>query len=221
MMVVWIILEAMFLFLFFHLPTASDEDKTQTNSDTISSTHRSPQHNTNDVNTPITASDTPVINTVIVEDLSFKGSGNTGLLNQSRLVHSTHDMFVSHSQNETVTHQSSNMNKETTPLLNESGHHQDHAYIGLKSSDNNYGSINKEDVIIFNEEMNEDVPGNICYKMKSKIYHIYWMMKELIKEEIVLLLAFLFITLFDQLVLEVRFVILNAELSLSLSLTHI
>ena len=36
--------------------------------------------------------------------------------------------------------------------------------LGLKSSDNNYGSINKEDVIIFNEEMNEDVPGNICYK---------------------------------------------------------
>ena len=133
MMVVWIILEAMFLFLFFHLPTASDEDKTQTNSDTISSTHPSPQHNTNNVNTPIiTTSETPVINTAIVEDLSFKGSENTGLLNQSHLVHSTHDMFVSHSQNESVTHQSSDMNKETTPLLNESGHHRDHACIGIE-----------------------------------------------------------------------------------------
>ena len=193
----------MFLFLFFNLPTAIDEeDKTYTNSDTISSDHSTPQHNSNNVNS---TSDTPVINTETVEDLSLQDNESTGLLNQSHLVHSTHDMFISHSQNQTVTHQSSDMNKETTPLLNESDHHQDYVHKRLKSSENNYGSINKDDVIILNERMDEDVPGNICYKMKSKMCHIYWMLKELIKEEIVLLLAFLFITLFDQLVLEVRF----------------
>lgn len=210
MMVIWIILEIMFLFLFFHLPTACDEeDKTHTNSDTISSAHSTPQHNSNNVNTSISTSDTPVINTDIVEDLSLQDNESTGLLNQSHLVHSTHDMFISHSQNQTVTYQSSDTNKETTPLLNESDHHQDYVHNRLKSSENNYGSINEDDVIMLNEKMDEDVPGNICYKMKSKIYHIYWMLKELIKEEIVLLLAFLFITLFDQLVLEVRFVVLN------------
>lgn len=99
----------------------------------------------------------------------------------------------------TITSEDISLSKEATPLLSEGSKEQ----LSQQSVDNSadltkYGSINSPHI---NSPMRKR--SNVVIYIEKKWLHFCWVLGELVTEQVTFLLAVLFITLFNQQVLEV------------------
>ena len=172
MTLVWITLELMFLFLFFHLPTADD----------------------------IIANDSS-------SDLSDNKSENKSQTCIPEKVDD--DKNVSVSISESLLHRNPNLETATVsvdenePILRVDSNHKD-GLVETCQLKKDYGSINIPEG---NKVSNPTVNVNTI-QTKGVIGKVQFILSEFITEQVTLLLGLLFITLFNQLVLEVIIVTL-------------
>lgn len=231
MMLVWTVIEIMFLFLFFELPPLGElELKRENESHQKQTTLQTSQSQTdNAMNTP-----GQYRHVFISDDTQTVMSNSDQFPNNesSPLLHSTKDMFTSSSgtsvlslnnneQKETITEgekgtigegerrtlrgNDNNTDKEGARLKSET----EGTYRGQITARNEaygtFASVSREGV---RSPSTDTIKCVICSDvfvyLGMKLKRLGWLISELVREEIVVLLALLFFTLFDELVLEVK-----------------
>ena len=175
MMIIWIILEAMFVVFFYELPPFKEEEESH---------DKSPSHRS------VTQSEHLSIGSSadILEENAVEDS-------LSEVTKSTKDMFkYSHSVQIQVNPESSQ--SENSPLL-------PHLSVQRTSSYNS-NSNNQHEEATTKESASDNVKHSCCQRVKNAGSHLMWMISELLREETVVLLATLFITMFSQTTTEVH-----------------
>lgn len=171
MTIIWILVELLFIFMFYHLPPVKEElsvDKQQ-----------SPKHN---------------INTAQVDQLHVNvgPSAVEGSIPDESLgevTKSTKDMFK-YSQSVQV---QDGTQSENSPLLPRFSVNRPSAY------NSNSNNPHEEAVTV----QGNALKPSCCQRIASALRHLAWMISELLREEMVVLLAVLFVTMFSQTTTEV------------------
>ena len=211
----------MFLFFFFELPPLGELELKRENENHQKQTtlHTSQSQTDNAMNTP------GQYRHVFINDDTHTVMSNSDLLpnnESSPLLHSTKDMFTSSSgtsvlslnnneEKETITEgerrtlrgNDNNTDKEGARLKSEA----EGTYRGQETARayGTFASVSREGV---RSSSTDTIKCVICSDvfvyLGMKLKRLGWLISELIREEIVVLLALLFFTLFDELVLEVK-----------------
>ena len=231
MMVVWTIIEIMFLFLFFELPPLGELELKRENENRQKQTtpHRSQSPTDNPMNTP------GHYRHVFINDDTHGVMSNSDLLPNnegSPLLRSTKDMFTSSVGTPVLS--LNNTEEKGTITEEERGTIRERERRTLRGSDNNtdkegtrleseaegtyqgevtsrskvygtFGSVSTEGI---RSSSKDTIKCGLCsgvfVYLSMKLKRLCWLISELIREEIVVLLAVLFFTMFDELVLEVN-----------------
>lgn len=166
MMVVWLVIEVMFLLVFFQLPPVAEKEEKE-------------EKEAKKKNTMTTTSDQNNLDTLDKR------------ISNSYIQESTQDMFVSNST-------TSLPQNENTSLL-ESTKEDNKGVEDIVTTKTQYGSINPVKEV---KSSKEGVVKRIRIVLASKSQKFYGMILQLLREETVLLLAMLFFTILNHLILE-------------------
>ena len=155
MTLVWIILELMFLFLFFHLPTADDIIANDSSSD--------------------------------LSDNKSESNGRSQTCTTEKVDDEKNVCVTGHEQ---VDSNFEDAVSESEPILQVHSNHENDGLIETRQLKKDYGSIN--------------IPkGSQVSRNAGVVGKVQFILSEFITEQVTLLLGLLFITQFNQLVLEV------------------
>ena len=191
MMVIWIVLELMFIFMFYHLPSAIENEEESVENDSTSKRSSSETRTEGESRTK-QESDSSTCS----EKCSTSGSEEEVKVERINCIRNN----VRHSQvhvsaNENYAALAQSESTETTPLLS-------------SGSGNRY-SVNKDVSISASASVVEKVPERIrerspiCSRLQKAQQYVFLVASEMVKEEIVVLLTILFMTMFSQTAIEV------------------
>ena len=172
MTVIWVIVEVLFVFTFYHLPPVKEEmvpaDRAQP----------SKQRDVTQSNQPHSGS--------LTANIPIEGSIPSGSV--SEVTKSTKDMFKN-SQSVLV---QGGSKSERSPLLPRFS-------VNEPTSSSSNPRTHEGAVTV----PSDAVKPSLCWRMRKALSHLTWMTSELLREEMVVLLAILFITMFSQTTTEV------------------
>ena len=189
MTIIWVIVEVLFILMFYHLPPVEEV--------LLLEKQRSPKHKNNAQVDHLHSGPTAAANNVLIE-------GNIPDESLGEVTKSTKDMFK-YSQSVQV---QDGAPSENSPLLPHFSVNRPPTYCNNSNSNNPH----EEAVTV---QASEGKPNSLCQRVGSALRHLAWMISELLREEMVVLLAILFITIFSQTTTEVYYV------SLMLFLQHL
>lgn len=181
MTVIWIIVEVLFIFMFYQLPPVKEE---MVPADGVQS---SKQRNTTQSDQPHSGS--------LTANVQIEGSISSG--SASEVTKSTKDMFKN---SQSVQVQGSNQS-ERSPLLPR------FSVNGPTSTSSNNPRTHEEAVTV----QSDAIKPSLCWRIRKAFSHLMWMTSELLREEMVVLLAILFITMFSQTTAEVCVIIMKVQ----------
>ena len=175
MAIIWVIMEVLFVVMFYHLPPVEEELSAEK--------QRSPKHKTQ-APAPV---DQLHSGPMAAGNVQVEGDIQNESLGE--VTKSTKDMFK-YSQSVQVQDGASS---ENSPLLPHFSVNRPPLY------NSNSNNPHEEAVTALGSEGNSP----LCEKIGSALRHLAWMISELLREEMVVLLAILFITMFSQTTTEV------------------
>lgn len=184
---VWIVVQIMFLFFFFDLPTASN----------TSSRDNSPNHRKPTINKKTSSQYSPeVIQEEGVIDVASSD------LTQS-LLHTNANL-----DDKTISFE-----KEPIPLIESDSDKEEDGLIDTPSFNKGYGSINSPPSSKVTSPTRHGASSVVGAEEGGVFDRICWVLGEFVTEQVTLLLGLLFTIFFNQLVLEVRFMLFFIFLS--------
>lgn len=176
---IWVIVEVLFILMFYHLPPIKEELTVDE--------QRSPKHKNraqvdqlHNAGPPISAANIQVEGNIPDESLGD-------------VTKSTKDMFK---YSQSVQVQDGGAQSENSPLLPHFAETKSPPY--YNSNSNNPNPHEAAEAIQGNDERR-----SFCQRIRSALRHLVWMISELLREEMIVLLAILFITMFSQTTTEV------------------